>query len=74
MDIDPQRLKRAKDILRRTAIPATMSYRGIPVEAFDREDLLLILDVAINAMETERGIADRWMGGYRAMAKRTMGT
>ncbi len=54
-DVDPQRLAEAKVRLRETPTDSPdVTYCAIPAQAFDREDLLLLLSLLMDQIKAER--------------------
>lgn len=59
-DIDPRRLAEAKARLRATSTDSPgATYCGIPVEAFDREELSLMLSLAMDQFRSEQDANER---------------
>ena len=59
MVVDPRHLAQAKAALQRIAAELPVAtFRGISAEAFDREDLLLMLSVAMDISRRERKAQD----------------
>ena len=70
MAIDSMCLARTKAVLQQVAVKLpTATFCGIPAEAFDREDLLLMLSMTMDSARQERKAHVASMELMRSFAK-----
>ena len=63
-------LERAKQALAQMNVPTGIRFRGVPVEEFDKDDLVIILGHAQQMIEQERSLHDCTLGMLQTCSSR----